>query len=124
MENFIALIIENLEKVGVGAGMFLCAYLANIGLGAWSSVKVDGSAFEWRLIWQSVLKFILLGISITLLSCVVSLIPAYATYIGLEIDPTTLETIDSIVIIGSFLTATIKYTGDAMSKLKTLLNIG
>lgn len=123
MEGFILLLLNNLEKVGIGAGMFLAAYLANIGLGAWNSVKIDGSAFEWRLIGQSVVKFIVLGISIALLSCVVSLIPVYASYIGLEIDPTTLETIDSIVIIGSFLTATIKYTGDAVSKLKTLLAI-
>lgn len=123
MEGFILFILNNLEKVGIGAGMFLAAYLANIGLGAWNSVKIDGSAFEWRLIGQSVVKFIVLGISIALLSCVVSLIPVYASYIGLEIDPTTLETIDSIVIIGSFLTATIKYTGDAVSKLKTLLTV-
>lgn len=123
MESFILLVLNNLEKVGFGVAMFLCAYLANIGLGAWNSVKIDGSAFEWRLIFQSVIKFILLGISIALLSCVVSLIPAYAAYIGLSIDPTTLETIDSIIIISSFLTATIKYTGDAVSKLKTLLTI-
>lgn len=123
MESFILLILNNLEKVGVGAGMFLCAYLANIGLGAWNSVKIDGSSFEWRLIVQSIVKFVVLGVSIGLLSCVVSLIPAYAAYIGLTIDPTTLETIDSIIIISSFLTATIKYTGDAVSKLKTLLTI-
>lgn len=123
MESFILLILNNLEKVGVGAGMFLCAYLANIGLGAWNSVKIDGSSFEWRLIVQSIVKFVVLGVSIALLSCVVSLIPAYAAYIGLSIDPTTLETIDSIIIISSFLTATIKYTGDAVSKLKTLLTI-
>lgn len=121
MNTLAVLIITNLEKVGIGIGLFLCAYLANIGLGAWNSVKIDGSAFEWRLIGQSVVKFIVLGISIALLSCVVSLIPIYASYIGLEIDPTTLETIDSIVIIGSFLTATIKYAGDAVNKLKTLL---
>lgn len=123
MESFILLILNNLEKVGVGAGMFLCAYLANIGLGAWNSVKIDGSAFEWRLIFQSVIKFILLGISIALLSCVVSLIPAYASYIGLNIEQSTLDTIDSIIIISSFLTATIKYTSDAVTKLKTLLTI-
>lgn len=121
MNTLAVLIITNLEKVGIGVGLFLCAYLANIGLGAWNSVKIDGSAFEWRLIGQSVVKFIVLGISIALLSCAVSLIPLYASYIGLEIDPTTLETIDSIVIISSFLTATIKYAGDAVNKLKTLL---
>lgn len=123
MESFILLILNNLEKVGVGAGMFLCAYLANIGLGAWNSVKIDGSSFEWRLIIQSIVKFLVLGASIALLSCVVSLIPAYAAYIGLSIDSATLETIDAIIIISSFLTATIKYTGDAVSKLKTLLAI-
>ena len=121
MNDIIALILTNLEKVGVGAGMFLCAYLANIFLGIWSNVKIEGNNFDWKAIGNSVLKFIIMGLGIGFLSIVISAIPAYATYIGIEIGAETMETIDSMVIIGAFATATIKYVTDALSKIKAIL---
>lgn len=121
MNNILILILTNLEKIGVGIGLFMGAYLANMGLGAWKNVKIDGSTFDWTLIKQSIVKFIVLILSIALLSIVVSVIPAYATYVGIEISQEILETIDALVIIGAFLTATVRYVGDAVSKLKTIL---
>ena len=121
LSALITLIIISLEKIGIGIGLFLCAYLANIGLGAWKNVKIEGGSFDWKLISQSIAKFVVLGLSLTLLSTVVSVIPAYATYIGIEIGAETMETIDSLVIISGFLMATIKYIADALEKLKVIL---
>lgn len=121
MHEILVLILTNLEKIGVGIGLFLGAYLANMGLGVWKNVKIDGSTFDWTLIKQSIVKFIVLILSIALLSIVVSVIPAYATYVGIEISQDVLETIDALVIIGAFLTATLRYTGDAIGKLKAIL---
>ena len=121
MNNILILILTNLEKIGVGIGLFMGAYLANMGLGVWKNVKIDGSIFDWTLIKQSIVKFIVLILSIALLSIVVSVIPAYTTYVGVEISQEVLETIDALVIIGAFLTATVRYVGDAVSKLKTIL---
>ena len=111
----------NLEKVGIGIALFLGAYLSNMGLGMWKNIKIDGAAFDKKLILQSAIKFVVLGGSIALLSIVVGLVPEYISFIGLEIAPETLETIDSLVIIGAFLTATIRYIGDGISKLKSIL---
>lgn len=122
MNNLIIIIVSNLEKVGIGIALFMGAYLANIGLGAWKNVKVDGSQFDWKLIGQSLAKFLVLILSLGLLSVVTSILPAYATYIGIEIGVETMETIDSLVIIGAFMTATIKYVGEAIGKVKTILN--
>lgn len=121
MNNILILILTNLEKIGVGIGLFMGAYLANMGLGVWKNVKIDGSTFDWTLIKKSIVKFIVLILSIALLSIVVSVIPAYATYVSVEISQEVLETIDALVIIGAFLTATVRYVGDAVSKLKTIL---
>lgn len=115
------IILLNLEKVGIGVGLFLGAYIANMCLGAWKNVTIEGSDFDWKLIGQSILKFLVIGIGISLLSCVVSVLPAYVTYIGITIEQEVLDTIDSIVIIGAFLTATIRYIGDGISKLKNIL---
>lgn len=117
----IDIILMNLEKVGIGAALFLGAYIANILLGIWANVKIEGYEFDWKLILNSIVKFIVLGLGIALLSVVVSIIPAYATFVGITIEQEVLDTIDSIVIIGAFLTATIRYIGDGISKLKNIL---
>lgn len=121
MNNIMMIVIANLEKVGIGASLFLGAYIANILLGVWKNVKIEGYDFNWELILQSLLKFVVLGLGVGLLSVVVSIIPMYLTYIGIEIGAETMETIDSMVIIGAFATATIRYIGDAIVKLKTIL---
>ena len=121
MTDILSLIVLNLEKIGFGVLLFLGAYLANIGLGAWKNVKIDGGSFDWKLIAQSAVKFGVLGLSLALLSIVLTLIPAYATYIGIEIAADTMETIDSIVVISAFLTATIRYAVDAVSKIKGII---
>lgn len=121
MQALFELVILNLEKVGIGAGLFLGAYLANMGLGAWKNVTIEGYEFNWRLIGQSVIKYLVLIVSLGFLSVVISLVPAYASFIGIDIGAETLETIDSLVVIGTFLTATVRYITDAVSKLKTIL---
>lgn len=121
MTDIMMLVLDNLEKIGIGVLLFLCAYLANMGLGAWNNVKIGGAEFDFKLIINSVVKFVVLGLSLALLSFVVSVIPAYATYVGIEIEVETLQTIDSIVIIGAFLTATIRYVTDAIGKIREIL---
>lgn len=119
--NIIAIMIDNLEKVGFGALLFLMAYVANMCLGAWRSVKIEGFAFDWRRIAGSIVKFIVLGIGIALLSVVVSVLPAFMTYVGIEIADETMRVLDSIVIISAFVAACCKYVKDAYDKLKEIL---
>lgn len=115
------IIIMNLEKIGFGMLMFMGAYLANMGLGAWRNVKIDGASFDWKKIAQSAVKFVVLVVSMGIMSIVASVIPVYATFIGIEIGAEVMETIDAMVIVGAFLTATIRYIGDAITKVKDLL---
>lgn len=115
------IIIMNLEKIGFGMLMFMGAYLANMGLGAWRNVKIDGAIFDWKKIAQSAVKFVVLVVSMGLMSIVASAVPVYATFIGIEIGAEVMETIDAMVIVGAFMTATIRYIGDAITKVKDLL---
>ena len=113
--------VDNLEKVGIGVLLFLMAYISNMALGAWRSVKIDGYVFDKKLILQSIVKFFVLGVGIALLAIVASLIPSYMIYTGVTIEEATVETIDNIIIIGAFLTATVRYWIDGISKLKEIL---
>ena len=121
MNGIYALVLDNLEKVGIGVVIFLGAYLANIIFGVWNNVKIEGYEFNWRLIGNSIVKFIVLGVGIALLTVLVSLIPMYAQYVGIEIEAETLSIIDSLVIVGGFLTATIRYVKDSLNKLSNIL---
>ena len=121
MNALMSIIIANLEKVGIGALLFLGAYLSNICLGAWRSVKIEGYDFDWKLIGQSLVKFAVLGLGIGLLSIVVSILPVYMTYVGIVIEDETMAVLDSIVIITAFVMACAKYVKDAYGKLKEIL---
>ena len=108
MTEIFQIVIENLEKVGIGALLFLGAYMSNVCLGAWRSVKIEGYDFDWKLIGQSLVKFIVLGLGIGLLSIVVSILPVYMMYVG-------------VVIITAFVVACGRYVKDAYVKLKEIL---
>lgn len=121
MNALMSIVIANLEKVGIGALLFLIAYMSNICLGAWRSVKIEGYDFDWKLIGQSLVKFAVLGFGIGLLSIVVSILPVYMTYVGIVIEDETMAVLDSIVIITAFVVACAKYVKDAYGKLKEIL---
>ena len=121
MSEIFRIVVENLEKVGIGALLFLGAYISNVCLGAWRSVKIEGYDFDWKLIGQSLVKFAVLGLGIGLLSIVVSILPVYMTYVGIVIEDETMAVLDSIVIITAFVVACGKYVKDAYSKLKEIL---
>ena len=121
MTEIFQIVIENLEKVGIGALLFLGAYMSNVCLGAWRSVKLEGYDFDWKLIGQSLVKFAVLGLGIGLLSIVVSILPVYMTYVGVVIEDETMAVLDGIVIITAFVVACAKYVKDAYVKLKEIL---
>ena len=121
MNELMIMILANLERVGIGIVLFLGAYVANMALGAWRNVKIEGWAFDWQLIIDSAVKFVVLVLGIGLLSVVISIVPTYATYIGIEIAPEAIEFLDNVVIVGAFLTATVRYAKDAIEKLIVIL---
>ena len=119
--DIMTIVVANLEKVGIGVLLFLGAYLSNICLGVWRNVKIEGYDFDWKLIAQSAVKFVVLGVGIGLMSIVVSVLPMYMTYVGIVIEDETMAVLDSIVIITAFVMACGRYVKDAYSKLKEIL---
>ena len=119
--DIMTIVVANLEKVGIGVLLFLGAYLSNICLGVWRNVKIEGYDFDWKLIAQSAVKFIVLGVGIGLMSIVVSILPMYMTYVGIVIEDETMTVLDSIVIITAFVMACGRYIKDAYGKLKEIL---
>lgn len=123
MENIFLIILQDLEKVGIGVCVFLMCYIANILLGSYKNVRIEGYEFDWHLIVNSIIKFIIIGFGITFVTTACTIIPIYSSYIGIEIEESTLNTINSTIVIGSFSTAAIKYLAEAISKIKNILGM-
>lgn len=123
MNEIIMMVVSDLEKVGIGAVIFLMTYVSNIILGSYKNVKIEGYEFDWKLILNSIVKYIVVGFGIAFLSIVASILPVYVEYIGMEIEPSTIETISSSVIVGSFIAAAVRYATDAFSKIKSIFGI-
>lgn len=125
MENVIALVLSNLVKLGAGALIFLVAYLSNMGLGAWKNVSLDAGKFDWKLIFNSLIKYLVLVISTSGLCIVVTVTPAYIMYVGLNSESEYIDiannVISNAVIIGTFITGIYIYAKDGFDKLKALV---
>ena len=121
--DMLNIIFANLEKVGIGVVLFMGAYVSNMCLGAWRNVKIEGYAFDWKLILQSIIKFVVLGVGIGFMSIVVSILPEYMAYVGVDVADETMQVFDSIVIIAAFMTACIKYVKESLQKLKDILSV-
>lgn len=117
------IVFANLEKVGIGVALFMGAYVSNMCLGAWRNVKIEGYDFDWKLILQSLVKFIVLGLGISIMSIVVSILPVYMEYVGVDIADETMKVLDSLVIITAFVVACVKYVKEAYEKLKDILSV-
>ena len=121
--NMMNIVLANLEKVGIGVALFMGAYVSNMCLGAWRNVKIEGYDFDWKLILQSLVKFIVLGLGISIMSIVVSILPVYMEYVGIDIADETMQVLDSLVIITAFVVACVKYVKEAYEKLKDILSV-
>ena len=117
------ILFANLEKVGIGVALFMGAYVSNMCLGAWRNVKIEGYDFDWKLILQSLVKFIVLGLGISIMSIVVSILPVYMEYVGIDVADETMQVLDSLVIITAFVVACVKYVKEAYEKLKDILSV-
>ena len=122
MENFINLIIINLSKIGIGVLLFLVAYLSNMGLGAWHNVKIEGHDFNWKLIGNSLIKYIILLFSLAGLCIVITAIPEYMKYVGMNIPDEYSIVVDNIVIVGAFIGGTLFYVKDGITKLNKIIS--
>ena len=121
--DMINIVFANLEKVGIGVALFMGAYASNMCFGAWRNVKIEGYDFDWKLILQSLVKFIVLGLGISIMSIVVSILPVYMEYVGIDIADETMQVLDSLVIITAFVVACVKYVREAYEKLKDILSV-
>ena len=114
-------IIDNLINVGYGVALFIGAYLSNLLFSLWYNIKMLSQPFDYNKLLNSGLKILCFGGGLALLSLVISILPEFANGVGWEIPEEYQEVFADIVIIGSFLLASVKYVVEAWNKMKAIL---
>jgi hypothetical protein len=115
------LVLHNLMLVGFAVILLGLAMLSNTCFGLWYNVKSLRKKFDCKKLLQSLLKFLVFVVGLGSLSILVTLLPAYAQYSGVDLPQEAYEIINILLIVSIFITSIISYAKQAIDKLKKIL---
>ena len=115
------LVLHNLMLVGFAVILLGLAMLSNTCFGLWYNVKSLRKKFDCKKLLQSLLKFLVFVVGLGSLSILVTLLPSYAQYSGVDLPQEAYEIISILLVVSIFITSIISYTKQAIDKLKKIL---
>ena len=118
----LSIIIENLELVGIAMGLFVGSVAANTLLGLYNNIKILMQPFEKQRLIDTALKTGCLVVSITLMVCVVTVMPVFCDNVGFPIPEEYIDVFSNLTIIGAAVIPSCKYLKDAYDKLCNIFN--
>lgn len=121
MNNFLDNILINLMYVGIGAGLFLVAYLSNMSFSLYYNIKILLQPFDLEKIKNSALRVASVVVGLALLCIAITTIPEFATMVGLEIPKDYAEIFSNLAILALFITSSCKYVLESYNKFKKIL---
>lgn len=124
MADFWNDILTNLTYVGIGAALFLAAYLSNMAFSLYYNIKILSEKFEKDKIIDSGLKVSAIIVGLVLLCISITSLPTFVDYIGLTIPQEYADIFSNLAILGLFVTSACKYVFEAYSKFKKILENG
>lgn len=114
-------LLNNVMLIGILTLMYLGSLVLNTVLGTYHNVSQLKTAFSKEKLIQGLVKGAIILAGALGITVFVSMLPAALSYFGIAADSTLLEGI-SIAAIGGVMGSTIvKYLGDAVKKLYTIL---
>lgn len=116
------LILENLLIILYAVILLGLAMLSNICFGLWYNVKKLKKKFSFKKILESILKFLVFAIGLSALSVLITLLPVYAQYSGIQLAEEVYDIINLIAIVAIFISSIISYTKQAIEKLRNILD--
>lgn len=124
MTDFWNDILTNLTYVGIGAALFLAAYLSNMAFSLYYNIKILSEKFEKDKIIDSGLKVSAIIVGLVLLCISITSLPTFVDYVGLTIPQEYADIFSNLAILGLFVTSACKYVFEAYSKFKKILENG
>lgn len=124
MTSFLDGVLENLTYVGIGAALFLVAYTSNMAFSLYYNIRMLMEKFDKNKILDSVIRVTTIIVGLTLLCIAITTIPAFASYVGLDIPKEYAEIFSNLAILAFFVTSSCKYVFEAYTKFKKILEKG
>ena len=121
-DNILAEIIVNLQKVGIGLGIFILMYISNMGASIYYNIKILGDKFSSQKLIDSGIKVASLAVAIIAFCLSVTLVIPWVNYVGLPIPEEFSDVLNMVAMCGVALTGIVKYGKEAFSKISKILN--
>lgn len=116
------LVLNNLMNTGIGAAIFVLAYVGNMLVGYYYNVQLLKEHFEISKILNSLIKILCVGLGCVCASLVITILPQFANLVGWTIPEEYANVIQGLAIIGIFLYSTCKYLFELIGKIRDVLN--
>ena len=116
------LILENLLIILYAVILLALAMLSNTCFGLWYNIKKLKKNFNLKKLLESVVKFLVFEIGLSALSILITLLPVYAQYSGIQLAGEAYDIINLITIVAIFISSIISYTKQAIEKLRNILD--
>ena len=121
-DNILAEIVVNLQKVGIGLGIFILMYISNMGASIYYNIKILGDKFSSQKLIDSGIKVASLAVAIIAFCLSVTLVIPWVNYVGLPIPEEFSDVLNMVAMCGVALTGIVKYGKEAFTKISKILN--
>lgn len=121
-DNILAEIVVNLQKVGIGLGIFILMYLSNMSASIYYNIKILGDKFSSQKLIDSAIKVASLAVAIIAFCLSVTLVIPWVNYVGLPIPGEFSDVLNMVAMCGVALTGIVKYGKEAFTKISKILN--
>ena len=121
-DNILAEIVVNLQKVGIGLGIFILMYISNMGASIYYNIKILGDKFSSQKLIDSGIKVASLAVAIIAFCLSVTLVIPWINYVGLPIPEEFSDVLNMVAMCGVALTGIVKYGKEAFTKISKILN--
>ena len=121
-DNILAEIVVNLQKVGIGLGIFILMYISNMGASIYYNIKILGDKFSSQKLIDSGINVASLAVAIIAFCLSVTLVIPWVNYVGLPIPEEFSDVLNMVAMCGVALTGIVKYGKEAFTKISKILN--
>ena len=121
-DDILSEIVVNLQKVGIGLGIFILMYISNKGASIYYNIKILGDKFSSQKLIDSGIKVASLAVAIIAFCLSVTLVIPWVNYVGLPIPEEFSDVLNMVAMCGVALTGIVKYGKEAFSKISKILN--
>ena len=121
-DDILSEIVVNLQKVGIGLGIFILMYISNMGASIYYNIKILGDKFSSQKLIDSAIKVASLAVAIIAFCLSVTLVIPWVNYVGLPIPEEFSDVLNMVAMCGVALTGIVKYGKEAFSKISKILN--